>query len=168
MVSVYHFRDSRERRCEGGMGPRQTSAQNVRRRTKGSSLQRRAKPRLGQTGAQALEGEMEEAVEEAEEETEEEAAKACAAPACRTEPSAASRRDPSPAGAGARWRSGRRRAAGPLPRALGALGKPRRPRHPRPSAPGVRRRRPRGRASACCSAGRAGAGGAYRERSGSA
>lgn len=79
------------------MGPRQTSAQNVRR-TKGSSLQRRAKPKLGQTGAQALEGEMEEAVEEAEEETEVEAAKACAAPACRTEPPAAASRLPRRAG----------------------------------------------------------------------
>lgn len=86
-------------------------------------------------------------------------AAACAAPARHPESASASRRCPSPAGAGARWRSGRRRAAGPLPRALGALGDPRRPRHPQPGAPGVRRRRPRGRASACYNAGRAWAGG---------
>lgn len=128
--------------------------------TKGSCLQReKPKPGRGQTGAQAWEGRWWRSRRRRP---------ARPRPAA-AEAAAASRRDPSsPAWADARWRSGRRRAAGLLPRALGAPDDPRRPQDPQSSAPGVRRRRPRGRASACCSTGRAGAGGAYRERSGSA
>lgn len=67
------------------------------------AVERKAKPRLGQTGAQALGAEVEEVqeaeeAEKAEEETEEEVAEACAAPACRTKPPAAPSRLPRRAG----------------------------------------------------------------------